>query len=277
MVYRDKPMMERGASMTFWRAPTDNETRGGRSGGTAHQWYRARLHQLQHRVDEFVIKQHRKNVVELRIVSRIAPPVFRHAFACEYAYEIHGTGDIIIRCEGKPDGTWPGNIPRIGLQMALPKSFNRVHWYGPGPGESYPDSKQAGRVDVWEESIDGLYTPYVVPQENGNRTDVRWLSLARAPGLGLFVSSPGSLFNFSAHRFSVEDLERAHHISELTPRDTITLNLDYRQRGLGSASCGPDVLPAYELEPRDFRFTVRLCPFPTSDTSPLDLYRRRPS
>ena len=112
--------------------------------------------------------------------------------------------------------------------------------------------------------------PYVYPQENGNRTDVSWVALTNARGVGLFAQYDAPA-NFSAHRFSTEQFTEAKHTSDLVPEDEITLNLDYRQHGLGSASCGPDVLPQYRLEPKPFEFTVRLRPFSKDTISPTNL------
>jgi beta-galactosidase/evolved beta-galactosidase subunit alpha len=156
-------------------------------------------------------------------------------------------------------------LPRIGLQMTVPLALERCTWYGRGPGETYPDSKQANRFGRWTAGVDELYTPYVFPQENGNRSDVRWVALTDRHGAGLLAMGMPTL-NFSAHRFSTMELENARHTCELQPRDEITLNLDYRQNGLGTASCGPGPWEQYRLKPEEFRFIVRLCPL-SSDTS----------
>jgi len=173
-----------------------------------------------------------------------------------------------------PRGEMPATLPRVGLQLTVPGCLDRVSWYGRGPGESYPDTKQAGRVGLHAMSVDELWTPYVVPQENGNRTDVRWAALASAGGAGLLaVGDP--LLDFSAHRYTTADIEAAAHTSELVPRQTITLNLDHRHNGIGSNSCGPGVLPQYQLKPEECRFTIRLRPFSSADISPVILAKQR--
>ncbi len=140
--------------------------------------------------------------------------------------------------------------------MTLPGRYDRVTWHGRGPGECYNDSKQACPVGVYACSVDDLYVPYVFPQENGNRTEVRWVSLASPGGTGLLATGE-PLIDFSAHRFTTRDLEKARHTCDLAPRRFITLNLDHAHRGLGSASCGPGPLPEYQLPARRFRFAVR--------------------
>jgi beta-galactosidase/evolved beta-galactosidase subunit alpha len=157
--------------------------------------------------------------------------------------------------------------------MTLPGKMDHVSWYGRGPGECYIDSKQANRMGVYSCMVDDLYTPYVYPQDNGNRTDVRWVSFTYTSGLGLVAVMPN--LNFSAHRFTTQDIEKAQHICDLIPRDEITLNLDYRHHGLGSASCGPGVLPQYELHPHEFDFSVRLKPFSMARISPISISKEQ--
>ncbi|MBD3184985.1 DUF4981 domain-containing protein [Candidatus Poribacteria bacterium] len=255
-----------GPRINFWRAPIDNDVH------VKKEWYRARLNELQHRVDNVEFSEFNGRVFQINVESRIAPPVLDLAFNCEYEYTIYGSGDIIIEVNGKPEGNIPV-LPRIGLQMALPGYLQNVSWYGKGPGESYVDSKQANPIDIYSCKIDDLYTPYVYPQDNGNRTDVKWVSFTDIRGLGLLAVMPD--LNFSAHRFRTEDLEKAKHTCDLVKRDEITLNLDYKHHGLGSASCGPGVLPQYELKAEEFSFRIRLRVFSVDSQSPVEISKER--
>lgn len=97
------------------------------------------------------------------------------------------------------------------------------------------------------------------PQENGNHADTRWVALRDLRGAGLLAVGDPTL-DWSAHRYTTEDLDQAQHTCELVPRPTITLHLDYRQNGLGTGSCGPGVMPAYQLHAEPFAFSVRLRP-----------------
>jgi beta-galactosidase len=132
--------------------------------------------------------------------------------------------------------------------MTVPATFGEVEWFGRGPGEAYPDTNRAARVGRFRATVDELQTPYVFPQENGNRTDVRWLTLSDAKGSGIQVAAE-SVVNFTARRWRTQDLDDARHASELVPLDRIWLNLDLAQQGIGSASCGPETLPEYALHP----------------------------
>ncbi len=257
-------LMNAGPRLNFWRATTDND----RSWTNAKPWRDARLDMLQHRIDSVEMHKLVDSAVSIQAQVRIAPPSRGMAFLCEYTYTIYGSGDVLIEVHGMPQGDWPDTLPRIGLQMSLPLTMDQVSWFGRGPGESYVDSKQAGRFGLYSLSVDELYTPYVFPQENGNRTDVRWVALTDTRGTGLLASGMPTL-DFSVHRFTTMDFERARHTYDLVPRDELTLNLDYRQNGIGSASCGPGPLPQYLLHPEEFCFSVRLRPFFADGKAPL--------
>ncbi len=267
-VYQDTPLLQAGPRLNLWRAPIDND-RFNRT--VEKEWRDARLHQLQHRADACEVVEQSEAKVVVRVASRLAPPVLRIGWACEYLYEIYSTGDVVLTVSGKPQGQWP-HLPRIGLQMLLPLDLDTIDWYGRGPGESYADSKLAAPIGRYYADLLDLYTPYVYPQENGNREDVRWVSLTDPRGVGLYVQGLDHL-NFSAHPFGTDDLEAARHTHELEPREQITLNLDYRQCGLGSGSCGPATFEQYRIPAEPFRFSLRMRAFSKDAVLPDQLYR----
>lgn len=263
-----------GPRLSFWRAAIDNEARGG--GERVVQEWRARyLHRMQHRLNSLTCKRISDEVVQVVVESTIAPPVYEMAFDCGYVYTIFGSGDIHLEVRGTPRGTWPATLPRIGLELTLPGTYERVQWLGNGPHESYADSRQSARFGLWNASVDDLLTPYVRPQENGNHTDTRWVALRDRRGVGLLASGEPTL-DFSAHRYTTEDLEQAQHTYELLPRSTITLHLDYRQNGLGTGSCGPGVMPPYQLHAEPFTFIVWLRPLSPGRDGPEAAARRVP-
>ncbi|MBK8900560.1 MAG: DUF4981 domain-containing protein [Anaerolineaceae bacterium] len=246
-----------GPRLTIWRAVIDNEARGG--GEHIEREWRARfLHLAQHRLDGFTWVQD-ETAVCVTVLSCLAPPVYDAAFDCQYQYTITGDGTIALEVQGTPRGEWPAMLPRLGLEMTLPGSLDRVTWLGRGPGESYADTRQATCFGLWQASVDEMLTPYVRPQENGNHTDTRWVTLQDGRGVGLLVSGSPTL-EFSAHRFTTTDLDQAQHTHELVPRRTITLHLDLQQNGIGSASCGPGVMEKYQLRARPFTFRIRFQP-----------------
>lgn len=253
-----------GPRLSFWRAPIDNDMY------MVQEWRKAYMHLLRHRIDDVSWRQEAASCVTVSVHARIAPPVYDWGFRCTYRYTLHGDGRMHLMVEGVPLGVPPKMLPRIGLDLTLPGAMGQVDWSGRGPGESYADSKQANLHGVYHASVDELFTPYIVPQDNGNRTEASWISVTNIRGSGILAAGLPSL-EFSAHRYTAEDLETAMHLKDLKPRDTVSLHLDYRQNGLGSNSCGPAQLPAYELRPEAFEYQLMLMPYSNQAVSPAHL------
>lgn len=251
-------LLVRGPRANFWRAPTDND--GGRRGvGVQKEWREHGLSALQHHIASVTASLDEAGKPLVTVKSRVSGPVVKVGIACEYVYSVRPDGALTVVFSGVPWGKWECIWPRIGLQFHLPQTFDRVRWYGRGPGESYVDSKDGQRLGCWSATVDELYTNYVFPQENGNHTDTRRVALTDAFGVGLLATAEAA-FDFSAHWYDTVDLEQANHTYDLVARDYVTFNLDLAQTGLGSNSCGPRALAPYELKPQSFRFAITLTP-----------------
>ena len=267
--YQGLQLVAAGPRLNVWRAPTDNDV------WAAREWRRAGLDRLTHRVARVEAHRVEPEVVQLEVESVLAAVSLPPAFTCRYRYTVYGTGDVVIETTVTPSERLP-NLPRIGLQMRLPGEFDRFAWYGRGPHESYVDRTESARVGVYQGTVQDQYVPYIMPQENGNKTDVRWAAVTNARGLGLLaVGMP--LLEVSAHHYTTDDLTRAQHTFDLLRRDETILNLDHRQCGLGSASCGPGPLPQYLIEPKETLFAVRLRAFSAEDVPPMRLARQSPA
>lgn len=267
--FQQMPLLLAGPRLNLWRAPLDNDRWWDKS--FDQQWRAAGINALQHHMLSCQAVQKNDQKVIVRIQTRVAPPILWIGWLCDYEYAIYNTGDVVLTVTGKPQGDWP-HLPRIGLQMTLPMDLDNAAWYGRGPGENYADSKQACPIGRYAMPVLDLYTPYVYPQENGNREDVRWVALTNGRGVGLYAQGLPQL-NFSAHYFSTRDLEKAKHTNELELAQEITLNLDYQQCGLGSGSCGPKTYECYRVAPEPFQFSIRLRGFSTDQSHPEDLLR----
>jgi len=190
-------------------------------------------------------------------------------FDCEYIYTILGNGEVRVDTHVLPQVDLHF-LPRIGLQIHLPKGFEQLAWYGRGPHETYIDRQEGALVGVYRSTVDEQFVPYVVPEENGNKSEVRWVTLTNSNGVGLHASAD-RLLDMSAHHFTPEDLTAARHPHEVVRRPEVVLHLDYGHSGLGSASCGPGRLEKYQLKPEEARYCVRLRPFATGDgVMPVD-------
>jgi beta-galactosidase len=218
-------------------------------------WRAAGLHRLQHRVVDVAAGED-----ALLVRTRVAPPAQR--FGMDTTYRWTSDGDrLALDVEVQPTGDWPETVPRLGVRLALPGSLTRVEWVGRGPGEAYADSLEGTRLGRWAADVGELQTPYVRPQENGQRLDVRQARLLADDGTGLTVavgstdgSADGSAFALTVRPWSTAALEAARHTPDLVPDGRVWVHLDHAQHGLGSHSCGPDVLEPYRLHPRPARF-----------------------
>ncbi|HOV93755.1 MAG TPA: glycoside hydrolase family 2 TIM barrel-domain containing protein [Spirochaetales bacterium] len=143
--------------------------------------------------------------------------------------------------------------PRIGLKTRLRSGLSMVQWCGYGPQENYPDRQQGALLGRYLEAPEGFVTPYIVPQENGSRGGVLWAMLQFQDGLRLLVQATKA-FSFGVSPYSEHELWEARHFDELQPIDVALADgawfyLDIAQRGVGTATCGPDTLPRYRLYP----------------------------
>lgn len=284
--YRGEDVIETGPQLNFWRASIDNDAHWSPWDGALYQqWKKARLDEMQHRTVGCTAAKNGDSAL-VTIQSRIAPPVFFTGFDAEYKYTIRPDGSVTLITSGKfrlssphmvlPDSKNPmetiQHLPRIGLTMTMSKDRSIVDWYGHGPGECYVDSKAANLVGRYRAPVDALYTPYIYPQENGNREDARWVSFTDANGAGLFVA--GARFNFSAHKYTMEDFDAAKHTYELSERDFLTVHLDHKQCGVGSGSCGPATFEQYRVKNEPFSFELTMVPFIASAEKQDDMYRK---
>ena len=224
----------------YWRAPTDNDHAGWR--GALDEWKEAASLR---KVMEVKVKK--VNESEAVIDIRGTLPVGQSSW--ETKYSVYGDGTVKVDESLTPVGQVPGGIPKVGMQMTIPKQYGTMTWYGRGPWENYIDRKASAEVGTYSGLVDTLWTDYVRPQENGNRSDVRWVAFTNKNGDGLLAVGNPTL-SVSAWPYTLQDLEKAKHIDELPTRDKITVNLDYRQMGVGGTDTWTPMskaLPKYQL------------------------------
>ncbi|MFH8466196.1 glycoside hydrolase family 2 TIM barrel-domain containing protein [Streptomyces sp. NPDC017991] len=239
-----------GLKLDVWRAPTDNDF------GAAWQpdirygvlWRKLGLHRMRHRLDAVELSED-----ALTVRTRVAPAATDLALRTVYRWTSDGTR-LKLAVSVTPEGDWQVPLPRLGVRLGL-FAGDRVRWHGGGPGEAYPDTGTAAMLGRWESTVDDLQTPYVRPQENGARADVRWAEIGRGPDSPALRVEGGDTFWFTARRWTSEQLDAADHLTDLTPGDTVWVNLDHGQQGIGSQSCGPGTLPRYQLSVRPTEFS----------------------
>jgi beta-galactosidase len=149
------------------------------------------------------------------------------------------------------------DLARVGIEWTLPAGFEQVEWLGQGPGENYPDRRASAVHGRYSSTATEMYTSYVMPQECGHRTGVSELIVSSESGGRLEITA-GEAFGFSALHVTPQDLFAAKHQHEVAFRPETILQLDHAHRGLGNNSCGPEVLAAYQLNKRRYRWSWTL-------------------
>ncbi|WLW51304.1 glycoside hydrolase family 2 TIM barrel-domain containing protein [Streptomyces sp. YU58] len=231
--------------LDVWRAPTDNDDGTEWKSGINYSalWRALGLHRMRHRLDSVEAGED-----ALTVRTRVAPAAQEVGLATVYRWTSDGER-LRLTVSVTPEGEWKVPLPRLGVRLGLTEA-DRVTWFGGGPGEAYPDTRLASMVGRWESTVDGLQTPYVRPQENGARADVRWVELG-----GLRIEGDPEFF-FAARRWTTEQLDAATHRTGLTAGETVWVHLDHGVHGVGTQSCGPGPLPRYHLlaKPAEFSF-----------------------
>ncbi len=267
LVYKGVELTESGLRPNFWRAPIDND-RGNKMPNRCGVWRGAGA---DWKIDSVNVKRLSPQTVKIDVKGTL-PDV-----PADYnvTYTVFGSGNVVVAVDYKSTKAKLPEIPRFGMQMTVPGGFETMTWYGRGPSESYFDRKDGYAVGVYSGTVDEQFTDYSRPQENGNKTDVRWVALTNDKGIGLLaVGDP--LLSVSAWHYTIADLEGAKHTFEMTRRDDITLNLDYRQMGVGGDnSWGARPHPEYQLRDKQYKYQFRLRPFSATEAKPMALARER--
>ena len=187
-------------------------------------------------------------------------------FTHEATWTFAADGAVSVRNVVTPHGTMPPALPRLGLSLRLDKSLEAMRYYGCGPRENYIDRKTGSFVGIWDSTVTDQYEPYVRPQDNGSKCDVRWVEFRDGAGKGVRLSASEPLYLQALH-YLREDLEFARHRNgqqrtnvPLTPVDEVCLNLDIRQLGLGGASCGPRPMAKNIVPIQREEWTLKLAP-----------------
>jgi beta-galactosidase len=266
-IYRGGELLISGPAANFWRAPTDNDFGSGMP-ERLRVWKEATVHRELKEISVHRLDARRVSVTVVHGLPAVAS-------TCETVYTVWATSDVVVNFKFTPGKAGLPEIPRIGLTMTLPKRFGVIGWLGRGPHESYWDRKTGVAVDIYRGAVAEQTVPYIRPQENGNKSDVRWVALDDGRGTGLLaVGMP--LLEVSAHHFIMDDFDsgakkRQRHTFHLKPRNLVTLNLDYRQMGVGGdTSWGKRARPhpEYTLHPRPYSYRFRLRPFTLEDGPP---------
>lgn len=237
--------------LNYWRSPVDNDK--GFKMPTKHAvWKNVEAHT---EGLGFSYIQQTDDLVEVQVVSQLPSKAI---FTTLYVVKNDGTVDVNHAFE--PLGKDLPFIPRMGMNMQILKEFDNLTYYGRGPHENYWDKNTSAFVGLYKNKVADLYVPYIRPQENGYRTDVRWFKVLNEQGQGLkFEGEP--LIGFNANHFNNHVFDTAQHTIDVKEQDLVNLNIDYKQTGVGGDnSWGAKPWQKYTLEPENMSYSFRIIP-----------------
>ncbi|WP_210584841.1 glycoside hydrolase family 2 TIM barrel-domain containing protein [Streptomyces sp. GESEQ-35] len=264
------PLISSGPVPNFWRAPTDNDKGNGQH--TRNQTWRDAG--ARRKVTDVGVRELQGRAVEIKVAGTL-PTTVESTYTTTYT--VFGNGEIKVDNSLHPGASSLPYIPEVGTLLFLPGGLDRVHYYGRGPEENHWDRNDGTDVGLYSGTVDGQWTPYIRPQENGNKTDVRWVALTDRRGNGLLVSGE-PLLEVNASHLTPEDLSvGARHDYQLTPREEVVLRVNHRQMGVGGDnSWGAHTHDEYKLfADRDYSYTYRLRPL--TDVAEATAASRRPT
>jgi beta-galactosidase len=269
---KNEEMLQTGPYATFWRVPTDNDE-GGKAKSYAAKWQEAGLDTLEITDSEIKTQRLTPTVYKVSIAQTLKSKTGEMTVNSEYI--IYATGDIFIKNTFTPTGSWPSSLAKVGTQFRMPATFSKTQWFGNGPHETYADRKISGKIGLYGGNVADQHFAYITPQENGNKTNVRWASITNQEGIGLLAVSD-SIFFFNVHDYTDQQLLAAKKRGATLARGSETVvNIDLAQMGLGGDdSWSPRVHAQYLLPAKTYSYAFRLKPINnTSDIEQIAAYK----
>ena len=253
--YGDGNVLLEGISANFWRASTDNDF-GLKMPKKLGAWKEATENQ---KLKNF---SYQKEEGHIKVNSTYELTSVQNAQLI-LTYVISPDGSIEVQTQlNNVDESLP-MLPRFGTNFILQNQYQKVNWLGRGPHENYQDRKTSALIGDYTANVEDLYFPYTRPQENGYKTDNRWVSFTDNKGKGIKVSAP-NYFSFSAHHqynsdFDAGQTKQQRHATDIKKRNLVNINIDHQQMGVGGInSWGAMPLPKYRIKPEEMNFKYQI-------------------
>ncbi len=259
-------MITGGLRPNFWRALTDNDSRAWRVQENLKLWKEVNLPD---KPSSFEVSR-----VSDQMVMVTATYDFEEKALWKVTYSLYPNGWVKIENAFDADKDLP-ELLRIGLQTTFKDDLTNITWLGRGPHENYADRNNSAFVGRYELGLEDFVEPYILPQENSNRTDVRWMAFGNRQGKGILIEADDML-SVSAYPWSQQNLDEAKHLYELKDGDGVTVNIDLGQSGVGgndSWSWHGRTMEAYRIQPGKYQYTFWLKPY-ASDIGSLQKISR---
>ena len=232
-----REMLASPIAPTIWRAPIDNDRR------IRPQWESNYYDRMKTKCYSVEVLDGAAVEARLSMGADGAIPLM----SMTIRYTLDDCGRLKLSCTADRREGLP-MLPRFGFEFMMPEGNEKLRYFGRGPYESYSDKRHASRLGEFESNVDSQYEPYIKPQENMAHSDSVWMCIGNATGHGLTVSMADAPFSFNCSHYSSEQLTRTAHAYELTPLKETVVNIDLRQSGIGSNSCGPALTDKYRIE-----------------------------
>lgn len=248
---RGEPMINEPLLPNFTRPLTDNDERGWKPHRKLKPWYEASCH---------LTSMTCKKMEDHRVIINSNYTVIEGKAEVKISYRVHADGVVKVDYHFALKETLP-HIPKVGMTCGINDQFREVQWYGKGPWENYIDKCYGAEVGIYKLPLEKFMEPYVKPQENGNRTGVRWMVLSNGTN-GIMIIAD-SLLSMSAWPYTAEMIQNAKHTNELKEAGFITLNIDLKQMGVGGNDSWSDVaapLEKYQIPARDYQYSFWIKP-----------------
>ncbi|MEO8596983.1 MAG: glycoside hydrolase family 2 TIM barrel-domain containing protein [Candidatus Solibacter sp.] len=261
--YRGVTLLERGPAPDFWRAPTSND-RGAwkavRAGAATNKALNIEL--WREAGPNWSVRQvHVEKVDATTVKIAVAADLASAGASYAITYTIRGDGSVQVECSYTPGTEKLAMMPRFGTELVVAPGLENFTWYGRGPKETLVD-RNFERIGVYRSTVDKEWVEYMRPQENGNKTDVRWVRLTNAAGLGIQAAGLEPL-NVTARHYTKTDMERAGYTFQMKRHPETFLNLDGAQMGAGGVdSWSREAYPMapYRIDsslPHSFTYTLK--------------------
>ena len=251
MQFAGRSYINHPMELNIWRAPTDNDMY------IKLEWKKAHYDAAYTRAYRIEVLQNKHGVLIMEHLAVVADTV-QKILDVEMTWKINEDGKIEAVIEAVKDKEFP-DLPRFGIRMFLNKKMDEITYFGMGPQESYRDKHQASCHGLFRSKVAQMHEDYIRPQENGSHYDCDYVELTNGQcGIVAVSKNP---FSFNASVYTQEELERVSHNYELKESDSTVFCMDYAMNGIGSNSCGPDVLDKYRFDEEAFKFQFELIPF----------------
>lgn len=247
----EKEYLIRPMEYNIWRAPTDNDRK------IRLEWERAGYDRTKVRTYTTEARLREDGSAELVTELSLSAVHIQRILNIKASWLIHRDGCIQVKLDVKKDMEFPF-LPRFGLRLFLDQSLDRVRYCGMGPDESYPDKHQASWHGIFEGDVRTMHRPYLKPQEYGSHWDCSWCEISGEEMS--FQASSKEGFMFQACEYTQEELSEKAHDFELKEVGCTVLCLDHNQSGIGSGSCGPQLLEKYQFNEPEFSRTWVITP-----------------